>query len=236
MNKIQIRNVAIYAALAALMAATRFEHFGSAISLPDASYAVFFLGGLYMARSVRASAAVFAALIIEAGLIDFYATSVQGISDWCMTPAYWFLIPTYGSLWFVGRWFALHSHSADETTSHSTRPSKSDSQVAGYKLPKDGDTSRWLALRHEMEGRGLIGLALAAWAGCSFAFVFSNATFYLFSERFASMTAIEYASRVAQYYGSYVMFALLYIACALATHMAFDIIARQRAQARSEAA
>ena len=197
MNKIQIRTVAIFAAVAALMAVTRFEHFGSAVSLPDASYAVFFLGGLYMARSVRSSAAVFSALIIEAGLIDFYATSVQGISDWCMTPAYWFLVPTYGSLWFVGRWFAI---------------------------------------RHEMEGRGLIGLALAAWAGCSFAFVFSNATFYLFSERFAAMTATEYASRVAQYYGSYVMFALLYIACAVALHMAFDMIAKQRALARSDAA
>ena len=87
-----------------------------------------------------------------------------------------------------------------------------------------------------MEGRWLVKLALAAWAGCSFAFVFSNATFYLFSERFAAMSATEYASRVSEYYGSYVMFALLYIACAVALHMAFDIIARQRAHARSEAA
>jgi len=197
MNKFHIRIVAIFAALAALMAATRFEHFGSAVSLPDASYAAFFLGGLYMARSMRASAAVFAALIIEAGLIDLYATSVQGVSDWCMTPAYWFLVPTYGSLWFVGRWFAL---------------------------------------RHEMEGRGLVGLALAAWAACSFAFVFSNATFYLFSERFDAMGAIEYASRVAQYYGSYVMAALLYIACAVALHMALDMIALQRGHKRSKAA
>jgi len=197
MNKFHIRFVAIYAALAALMAATRFEHFGSAVSLPDASYAAFFLGGLYMARSVRVSAAVFAALIIEAGLIDLYATSVQGVSDWCMTPAYWFLVPTYGSLWFVGRWFAL---------------------------------------RNEMEGRGLVGLALAAWAACSFAFVFSNATFYLFSERFDAMSATEYASRAAQYYGPYVMAALLYIACAVALHMALDIIALQRGYKRSKAA
>ena len=57
--------------------------------------------------------AAFSALIIEAGLIDYYATSVQGISDWCMSPAYWFLIPTYGSLWLVGRWFA-HAGTAME--------------------------------------------------------------------------------------------------------------------------
>lgn len=195
MNKTQTRTLAIFAALAALMAATRFDHFGSAVSLPDASYAVFFLGGLYMARSARRSAAAFAALIIEAGLIDYYATSVQGISDWCLTPAYWFLVPIYGSLWLVGRWFAL---------------------------------------RYSMEGRRLIWLALLAWAACSFAFMLSNATFYLFSERFAAMSAAEYASRVVQYYGPYVSVALLYIACAVALHMAFDIIARQHAHTRSE--
>jgi hypothetical protein len=194
--RIRIDGWTIFAALAALMAATRFDHFGSGVSLPDASYAVFFLGGLYLARSARASMAAFIALILGAGLIDYYATSVQGISDWCMTPAYWFLIPTYGSLWFVGRWFAL---------------------------------------RHTMQGRGLAGLAIVAWAACSFAFMFSNATFYLFSGRFADMSAIEYASRVAQYYGSYVSMALLYIACAAALHIAFGIMVKQRVHARSDA-
>jgi len=213
MNKIQTKTIMIFVALAVSMAATRFDHFGSAISLPDASYAIFFLGGLYMARLARTSVASFAALIIETNLIDYYATSVQGISDWCMTPAYWFLIPTYGSLWYAGRWLALHSHSA--------------------RSPKDGDTSRWLAMRHAMKGRGLIGLALVAWAACSFAFMFSNATFYIFSERFADMSAAEYVSRVAQYYGSYVLFALLYIACAVALHMAIDILARLHEHARS---
>jgi hypothetical protein len=195
MSNIQTRSIAIFVALAALMAATRFNHFGSAASLPDASYAVFFLGGLYLSRFARVSVAAFSVLIIEAGLIDYYATSVQGISDWCMSPAYWFLIPTYGSLWLVGRWFA----------------------------PRD-------ALKgHTMEGKGLTTLALAAWAASSFAFAFSNATFYLFSGRFAEMSAVEYTSRVAQYYVSYVSMALLYIACAVALHIAVDIVSRQRA-------
>jgi len=190
MSNIQAKSTTIFIALAALMAATRFNHFGSAVSLPDASYAVFFLGGLYLARSTRISAVAFIALILEAGLIDFYATSVQGISDWCMTTAYWFLIPTYGSLWLVGRWFAL---------------------------------------RHTMESKGLVRLAMTAWGSVSFAFLFSNATFYLFSERFSDMGAVEYASRVAQYYESYVLVALMYIACAIAMHMAADIIGKQRA-------
>lgn len=193
MNNLQTRTIAIIAALAALMAATRFNHFGSAVSLPDASYAVFFLGGLYLAQSARWSIAVFIALILEAGWIDYYATSVQGISDWCMSPAYWFLIPTYGSLWLVGRWFA--------------------SRDAG----------------HSPDGKGLAGLGAAAWAASSFAFVFSNATFYLYSGRFAEMGAAEYTARVAQYYVSYVSVALLYIACAVAMHMVVDIIGKQRA-------
>ncbi|MEO8331282.1 MAG: hypothetical protein ABI479_02535 [Gallionella sp.] len=201
MNNAQTRTVAIFAALAALMTATRFDHFGSAVSLPDASYAIFFLGGLYLARSARVALAAFTVLILEAGLIDYYATSVQGISDWCMTPAYWFLIPTYGSLWLIGRWFAR----------------------------------RQTMKGHSMEGIGLIGLALVAWVANSFAFMFSNATFYLFSERFTDMSAVEYASRVAQYYGSYVSVALLYIACAVALHMAFDIILKKRVQTRSDA-
>lgn len=194
MNNIQTRSIAIFVALAALMAATRFNHFGSAVSLPDASLAVFFLGGLYLARSARISMVAFIALILEAGLIDYYATSVQGTSDWCMTPAYWFLIPTYGSLWMVGRWFALRQ-----------------------------------TMECPMESKALIGLIVAAWAANSFAFVFSNATFYLFSEHFADMSVVEYTSRVAQYYVSYVSMALLYIACAVAMHMAVDIIGKQRA-------
>jgi len=195
MNNLQSRSIAIVAALVALMAATRFEHFGSAVSLPDASLAVFFLGGMYLSRSVRASIVAFALVILEAGLIDYYATAMQGVSDWCMTPAYWFLIPTYGSQWLAGRWFVL---------------------------------------RYALEGRGLIRFALVAWAACSFAFMFSNATFYLFSEHFSDMSAAEYVSRVVKYYGSYVSVALLYISCAVALHILFELISKQRAHIRPE--
>lgn len=196
MNKTQSRTMTIFASLAVLMAATRFNHFGSAISLPDASLAIFFMGGLYLARPARASIAAFIALILGAGLVDYYATAIQGVSDWCMTPAYWFLIPTYGSLWLAGRWFAL---------------------------------------RHAIEGRGLVWLALTAWAAISFAFVFSNAAFYLFSEYFAGMGAVEYATRVAHYYGSYVSAALLYIACAVGIQMVFGIIGKKRAHPQTDA-
>lgn len=196
MSSTQTKSIVIFVLLTAMMAATRFNHFGSSFSLPDASYAVFFLGGLYLARMARVSVIVFIALLLEAGLIDYYATSVQGISDWCMTPAYWFLIPTYGSLWLVGRWV-------------SSRPAIQS---------------------HTMENKGLMILALSAWVASSFAFAFSNVTFYLFSERYADMSVVEYSTRVAQYYVSYVSVALLYIACAVAVHMAVDIISKQSVQ------
>ncbi|HZD53091.1 MAG TPA: hypothetical protein VE175_08590 [Woeseiaceae bacterium] len=86
--------------LAAVMAATRFNHFGSSLSLPDASLAVFFIAGIYLRRTIW-----FPILIVEAGLMD-WASIWGGVSDWCVTAAYGFLIPTYASLWFAGRWYA----------------------------------------------------------------------------------------------------------------------------------
>lgn len=99
LRSISLRPALLALALGLLMAATRFHHFGSAVNLPDASLAVFFLGGLY-----GLGLPWFAALLVEAGLID--ATAIAGgISSYCMTPAYIFLVPTYGALWFAGRWF-----------------------------------------------------------------------------------------------------------------------------------
>ena len=200
MNLFQNRTWLIVAGLILAIAATRFHHFGSAVSLPDASYAVFFLCGLYLARFARASIVVFVALLVEAGFVDYYATSVQGVSDFCVTPAYWFLVPTYGSLWFAGRWFA----SAKED--------------------------------RNMEGKHLIGLALTAGVASSFAFLLSSGSFYIFSGHFNDMTAIEYASSVAQYYGWYVSVTVLYVACAVAVQMGFNIIRNKRAYSPSDAA
>lgn len=96
----------ILTALALLMAATRYNHFGSSVSLPDASLAVFLLAGFFLARLSWPALLIFVLLLLEAGGIDYYAINVAGVSDWCVTPAYWFLIPTYASMWLGGRWFA----------------------------------------------------------------------------------------------------------------------------------
>ncbi len=89
--------------LAAVMVATRIHHFGSAIQLPDASLAIFFLVGVYLRP-----AWFFPLFLATAALIDYVAITVGGVSSWCVTPAYFFLIPTYASVWAAGRWYAPH--------------------------------------------------------------------------------------------------------------------------------
>jgi hypothetical protein len=94
--------------LAMLMLVTRanlVSHFGTSLFFPDASYAVFFLGGLFLGR-VRGALAILAVLIVEAALVDFYAINFAGISAYCVTSAYGFMLFAYAALWFVGRWFA----------------------------------------------------------------------------------------------------------------------------------
>jgi hypothetical protein len=96
-------SIALFAMLAAVMLATRFHHFGTALNLPDASMAVFFLGGLYLRRHVPF--AVFVGLAIA---IDWIAIAWAGVSDFCVTPAYAFLPLAYATLWYGGRACALH--------------------------------------------------------------------------------------------------------------------------------
>ncbi len=95
------KQVGIGAALALLIAATHGHHFATALHLPPATWAVFFLAGFYVRR-----AWVFAALLAEVVAIDYFAITVGGVSSFCVSPAYGFLLPAYGTLWLAGRWFA----------------------------------------------------------------------------------------------------------------------------------
>lgn len=174
----------IVAAMVLLMAATRFNHFGSAAALPDASYAAFFLGGLYLGR-MRGGWAIFALLLLEAALVDYYAISFQGVSGWCVTEAYAFLMLAYALLWSAGRWYAP---------------------------------------RHNLSGKSLSGLSATAVAAVSLAFVIANVSFYLLAGYFGSMGVAEYAGRAAQYFGSYVAVAMMYIGCAVVVQMVYAIL------------
>ena len=174
----------VVAALVLLMALTRYNHFGSSVTLPDASYAVFFLGGLFLGR-VRGALALLALLLVEAALVDYYAINFQGVSAWCVTSAYGFLMVAYAVLWFAGRWSAPH---------------------------------------HDLTGKGLFGLFASAAVAASLAFVIANVSFYLLAGYFGNMSVSEFVSRVAQYYGSYIEVAMIYIGCAVFVQMGYAIL------------
>lgn len=72
-------------------------HFASGLRAPDATLAVFFLAGLWIA-----SFRLVGILLIAAALAD-QAAFASGVSSWCVTAAYVFLIPTYGVMWYGGR-------------------------------------------------------------------------------------------------------------------------------------
>jgi hypothetical protein len=90
--------------LAALMFATQGHHYPTVKQLlPSATWAVFFVAGVYLRP--RSMLPVFLAL---AALLDMMAIGWGNVSDYCVSVAYAALIPAYGSLWFAGRWYARH--------------------------------------------------------------------------------------------------------------------------------
>jgi len=154
--------------LLAVIAITRTQHFGSTVYLPDATLAVLFLGGLLVARTGWLGLA----LLVTFGM-DAYALGWKGVSDYCMSPGYWGLIPTYALVWGAGRWLA-----------------KREKPFAAMPY------------------------ALFSWAAASIAFVLSNAFWYGFSDKVASMPIVAFSQSVAQYYLPYVGYTLMYLGVA----------------------
>lgn len=91
----------VFPALLCVLAVTRVGHFGSAISLPDASLAVFLFGGLWLGGPW-----CFAGLMATAFGIDVYLARTATEAGWCLTPAYGGLVLTYAVMWGTGRWLA----------------------------------------------------------------------------------------------------------------------------------
>lgn len=92
-------------ALAVLMTCTRGQHFATVHALPSASWAVFFLAGALLRPRLA-----FALLFVLAVALDWGSYALGTIGDWCLSPAYWALLPAYGSLWLAGRWYAARLH------------------------------------------------------------------------------------------------------------------------------
>ncbi len=179
----------VFLALTVLMGATRFHHFGSVNFLPDASLAVFFLAGYYLSLPSMAKSQgqwlnnrniVFTGFVLLAGGIDFIAIRYGGVSDWCVTPAYLFLLPTYAVVFFAG--------------------------CLGAGLDLTRKTNRIM----------LFAIFIAS---LSLAFLLSNASFYLFSGRYAQMGAWSYTQQVSGYYPPYVLYPVLYATLAGLIHI-----------------
>jgi hypothetical protein len=97
----------LFAALVLVMLATRFKHFGDVLHLPDASMAIFFLGGLFLRKHWA-----FAVFILLAVGLDEVSIHYAGISDFCVTAAYAFLPLAYAALWYGGRLYSPHLRAA----------------------------------------------------------------------------------------------------------------------------
>lgn len=101
------RYIALFVVLAASMLATRFKHVGDVLHLPDASMAIFFIGGLLLRRHLA-----FAAFIVMAVALDEISIHYAGVSDFCLTAAYAFLPLAYAVLWYAGRLYSSHLSAA----------------------------------------------------------------------------------------------------------------------------
>lgn len=108
MVKTLTQRLVILLALAVVMAVTRIHLSLLHHNVLDASWAIFFLAGFWL-RGIGRWA--FPLLMLEAVLIDYLVIHGQGIDFWshyCVSLAYWFLIPSYFSLWLGGSWLAKH--------------------------------------------------------------------------------------------------------------------------------
>jgi hypothetical protein len=156
--------------LVAAIFITRVEHFGTAFTPPDATLAAVFLAGLWIPRGWA-----FPILLAAAGIADQLAFR-HGVSSWCVTAAYLFLIPAYGCLWWAGR------------------------------------ASRGIHWRRPAEVARGTGNLLASLAA---AFVISNASFFLLSGYFPTMTGAEYWTAVAHYFVPYASWPSAYVGAAV---------------------
>ena len=91
--------------LSLILILTRGSHITTFYSLPDASLALFLVGGIYL-KNIR----FFLALFLLGLVIDFGASAFDPKLGFCLTNGYWGLIPTYGVLWLSG-YFLHHKKS-----------------------------------------------------------------------------------------------------------------------------
>ena len=93
------RNTKIYVLifLVFLMLLTRGAHLLTSVSLPDASFAIFLIGGMLLKKPKW-----FIALFMLSVVIDFATLSTNTAYHIPINFGYWGLLPSYGIMWFFG--------------------------------------------------------------------------------------------------------------------------------------
>lgn len=92
-------------ALSFLMLLTRGSHIITLHALPDASLALFLIGGIYLGN-IR----FFIIFFLLGSFIDFGASAFDPKLGFCLTKGYWGLIPSYAGLWVSGYFLNKHKY------------------------------------------------------------------------------------------------------------------------------
>lgn len=91
-------DLALFGVLALVMLVTRTHSLSDVVHLPNTSLASFFVLGFLVRRAMA-----FTGLFLLAVGIDLIMIGWLGHSSYCFTPAYWMLLPAYGTMWIAGR-------------------------------------------------------------------------------------------------------------------------------------
>ena len=90
-------NIYLFGSLIFLMLLTRGDHFLSSISLPDASFAIFLIGGMLLKKPKW-----FISLLTFSFVIDLAALSMNNTYQIPINLGYLGLLASYGIMWFFG--------------------------------------------------------------------------------------------------------------------------------------
>ena len=86
-----------YILLLLVMSITRGSHLLTSVSLPDASFAIFLIGGMLLKKPKW-----FISLFILSVVIDLATLSINSSYQIPINFGYWGLLPSYGIMWFFG--------------------------------------------------------------------------------------------------------------------------------------
>lgn len=103
----------VLSVLVLLMAATRVNHF---MAIPDASWAVFFIGGFYLRSWTRWAFPLLMALAIVIDILVIRSSGQQYLQHYCVSPGTWMLLPAYFSMWAGGLLLRQGYHGAQWLT------------------------------------------------------------------------------------------------------------------------